>query len=141
MREVILIRGFVETNTVRPRSSAIASAPRLFLRVKMQAAHQVVGFVVEVAKLIRWRLLVWRCNIKSVPCAFKSRQNESHLVAACHSTRSETAKSDPKHSSCAHRPPAAAPIEQCAQRAPPAPAGTGQCRTAAATSRYYCCME
>lgn len=71
----------------------------------------------------------------------KQEKNESHLVAACHSTHSETAKSDPKHSSCAHRPPAAAPAEQCAQRAPPAPAGTGGCRTAAATSRYYCCME
>ena len=59
MREVILIRSFVEADAVRPRGSAIASAPRLFLRVKMQAAHQVVGFVVEVAKLIRWRLLVW----------------------------------------------------------------------------------
>ena len=74
MREVVLISGFVEANTVRPRGSAIASAPRLLLRVKMQAAHQGVGFVVEVAKLIRWRLLVWRCKIESVPCAIKSRK-------------------------------------------------------------------
>lgn len=58
---MILIRGFVEADAVRPRSSAIASAPRLFLQVKMQAAHQVVCFVVEVAKLIRWRLLIWCC--------------------------------------------------------------------------------
>lgn len=74
MREVALIRGLVETDTVRPRGSAIASAPRLFLRVEMQAAHQIVGFVVKVTKLVRGRLLVWCCMYILVPCAFKSRQ-------------------------------------------------------------------
>lgn len=73
MREVVLIRGFVETNAVCPRGSAIASAPWLFLRVEMQAAHQVVGFVVEVAKLVRGWLLVWCCMYMLVPCANKSR--------------------------------------------------------------------
>jgi hypothetical protein len=141
VREVVLICSFVKADAVRPRGSAIASAPRLFLRVEMQAAHQVSGFVVEGAKLVRRRLLVWCCIIKSVPCATQAGKIVSHLVAACHSTRLGMAKSDPKHSSCAHRPPAAAPVEQCAQRAPPAPAGTGRYRTAAATSRYYYCME
>jgi hypothetical protein len=57
---MVLIRGLIEADAIRSRSSAIASAPRLFLRVEMQAAHQVVRFVVESAKLVRGRLLV-RC--------------------------------------------------------------------------------
>ena len=40
----------------------------------MQAAHQVVGFVVEGAKLVRRRLLIWCCIHTSVPCARASRK-------------------------------------------------------------------
>jgi hypothetical protein len=73
VREVILIRGFIEANAIRPRGSAIASAPRLFLRVEMQATHQVSSFVVKGAKLVSWRLLVRCCMSTSVPCAIRAR--------------------------------------------------------------------
>ena len=83
MREVVLISGFVKTDAVRTRGSAIASTPRLFLRVEMQAAHQIVGFVVEVTKLVRRRLLVRCCIIKSVPCAIKSRKRTNLTLLRC----------------------------------------------------------
>jgi hypothetical protein len=38
----------------------------------MQAAHQVVCFVVKCAKLVSWRLLIWCCMFMSIFCALKA---------------------------------------------------------------------